>query len=136
MPVCYVCAERAHMTHVCFLLGYTLTGASHFGSNRSGRVLTVCSECRPISFPRISISGRKNAMMDTESDRLTVRMQNGVIGHSPCAFGRLSDTLQTRCTMFLAGVWSGCLSLKKKQLEDLYLSVKSIKIEGFQYDLL
>lgn len=74
-------------------------------------------------------------MMDTESDRLTVRMQNGVIGHSPRAFGRLSDTLQTRCTLFLAGVWTGCLSLKK-QLEDLYLSVKSIKIEGFQYDLL
>lgn len=36
---------------VCFLLGYTLTGASHFGSNRSGRVLTVCPERRPISFP-------------------------------------------------------------------------------------
>lgn len=46
-----VCRTCSHVACVCFLLGYTLTGASRFGSNRSGRVLTVCPECRPISFP-------------------------------------------------------------------------------------
>lgn len=86
--------------------------------------------CWPILFLHISISGKKDKMMDRESDGLTVRMQNGVIWHSPCGFRRLSDTVQTSCTVLMAEIWSGCLCRsQRKNFQDLYLCIKSIKME-------
>lgn len=110
------------MSRFCFRLGYAHTGASHFGSRT--RFLLWW----PILFLWISIWGRKDKMRDRESDGLTVRMQNGVIGHSPCASRRLSDTVQTSCTVLMAEVWSGCLA-HRKHSEDLCSCIKSIKME-------